>query len=95
MPAHFHMGDTSFLIIGKTPFRSISFHIRRSIPGTALVGVEHIVPQPVVGRKNVHILTRQYLSGPIDGSQGILGGILRVIKQLHLILVDQVLKLFL
>ena len=89
------MGDASLFIIGKTPFRSISFHIRRSIPGTALVGVEHIVSQPVVGRKNIHILTRQYLPGPVDGSQSILGGILWVIKQLHLILVNQVLKLFL
>ena len=95
VPAHFHMGDASLFVKGKTPFRRIPLHIRRSIPGTALVSVEHIVPQPVVGRKNVHVFARQHLSGAVNGGQRILAGIFRIIKQLYLILVDQVFKLLL
>ena len=68
VPADLDMRNASFLIIGKTPLRSISFHIRRSIPGTTFIGVEHIVAQPVIRRKNVHIFPGQDLPCPVDGS---------------------------
>ena len=55
----------------------------------------HIVPNPVVRDKQIHIATAEQLAGMVDRSQIIFGGVLRVIEEFDLIFVDQIFKLFL
>lgn len=55
----------------------------------------HIVPNPVVRDKQIHIAAAEQLAGMVDRSQIIFGGVLRVIEEFDLIFVDQIFKLFL
>lgn len=55
----------------------------------------HIISNPVVRDKQVHIATAEQLAGMVDRSQIIFGGVLRVIEEFDLIFVDQIFKLFL
>ena len=95
MSTDLHVLDPALFIIRKVPFRSIPLLKDRRVPGTALIGVVHIFPHPVVRRKQIHIFPFQNLSGPVNGSQGILIGILRVVEQLYIVFINQVFKFLL
>ena len=55
----------------------------------------HIIPKPVVRGEQVRILSFKTVPGMINGGQGIFIVVLRIIKQLDAVLVDEVIKLFL
>ena len=61
------VGDQSFLIIGKTPLRGLAGHMDGRVPGAALVGMVHVPAHPVIGGKEIHVLSGKKLPGMVEG----------------------------
>ena len=93
LSAYLHIHNLSRLRERKCPLFRLSFHKRCGIPGIRFYTMIEILPHPVVGGKNIKILSFHRFSCVIERCQRILLGKFRIIEKLHAIEIDEILEL--
>ena len=93
LPAYLYVQNPPRFRNGKRPLFRLSFHKRCGIPGIRFNAVIEILPHPIVGGKDIEILSFHRFSCVIKRCQRILLGKFGIIEKLHTIEINEILKL--
>ena len=90
-----HIPDRTVSCGLDRPFPGLPLHEARRIPGIRLIAMVHILPHPVIGGQNIAVVPPEHRRRMVHRRQCVLRRIFRIVDQLHLVLIDEVLELLL